>query len=538
MAAIFDPFGNAVHTALTFPVLGEDVLITGAGPIGIMAAIVARHAGARYIVITDVSDYRLELARSVGLTLALDVSRTRIADAMGELGMREGFDVGLEVSGRASALQEMLANMAHGGKIAMLGLPERGIRDRLVPPGDEHDHDQGHLRPGDVRNLVLDVRARPFGRRHLPGDHPQVRRHRLRGGLRGHGHRALRQGRAHLVRSLIGGPPCSRKSATSSAAQLEEIRSEGLFKPERVIVTPQQATVKVSDGREVLNLCANNYLGLADDPRVVAAAKEALDRWGYGMASVRFICGTQEVHKELERRLSGFLGTEDSILYSSCFDANGGLFETLLGKDDAVISDELNHASIIDGIRLCSARRYRYHNRDMAHLEEQLQQASDARRRLIATDGVFSMDGYVSPLREICDLADRYDAMVMVDDSHAVGFIGEHGRGTPELHGVADRVDIVTGTLGKALGGASGGVRERPPRDRRPLAPAVSALLVLQLRRPDDRGRLSGRARPVGPERRPAGQAQGEHGLVPGADDRSRLRHPPGRPPDRPGDVR
>ena len=280
------------------------------------------------------------------------------------------------------------------------------------------------------------------------------------------------------------------------SAQLEEIRSAGLFKPERVIITPQQATVKVSDGREVLNLCATNYLGLADDPRVVAAAKDALDRWGYGMASVRFICGTQEVHKELERRLSAFLQTEDSILYSSCFDANGGLFETLLGEEDAVISDELNHASIIDGIRLCAARRYRYHNRDMAHLEEQLQQASDARRRLIATDGVFSMDGYVSPLREICELAERYDAMVMVDDSHAVGFIGDHGRGTPELHDVVDRVDIVTGTLGKALGGASGGYvsgrkeivdllrqRSRPYLFSNSVAPAIAAasLVVLDL---------------------------------------------------------
>ncbi|MGO8874391.1 MAG: glycine C-acetyltransferase [Acidimicrobiales bacterium] len=278
------------------------------------------------------------------------------------------------------------------------------------------------------------------------------------------------------------------------SAQLEEIRSDGLFKAERVIVTPQQATVKVSDGKEVLNLCANNYLGLADDPRVVAAAKEALDRWGYGMASVRFICGTQEVHKDLERRLSGFLRTEDSILYSSCFDANGGLFETLLGKDDAVISDELNHASIIDGIRLCAAQRYRYRNRDMADLEEQLRAAAGARRRLIATDGVFSMDGYVSPLREICELAERYDAMVMVDDSHAVGFIGPHGRGTPELHQVADRVDIVTGTLGKALGGASGGYvsgrreiiallrqRSRPYLFSNSVAPAIAAASVVVL---------------------------------------------------------
>jgi glycine C-acetyltransferase len=279
-------------------------------------------------------------------------------------------------------------------------------------------------------------------------------------------------------------------------AQLEEIRSQGLFKSERVIATPQQATVAVSGGGEVLNFCANNYLGLADDPRVVAAAKQALDRWGYGMASVRFICGTQEVHKELERRLSDFLGTEDTILYSSCFDANGGLFETLLGKDDAVISDELNHASIIDGIRLCAAQRYRYRNRDMAYLEEQLREASGARRRLIATDGVFSMDGYVAPLAEICELAERYRALVMVDDSHAVGFIGAHGRGTPELHQVADRVDIVTGTLGKALGGASGGYvsgrreiidllrqRSRPYLFSNSVAPAIAAasLTVLDL---------------------------------------------------------
>ena len=239
--------------------------------------------------------------------------------------------------------------------------------------------------------------------------------------------------------------------------ELNEIRSAGLFKAERVIVSPQGSSIRVADGQEVLNLCANNYLGLADDPRLVTAAKEALDRWGYGLASVRFICGTQDVHKQLEQRISAFLGTEDTILYSSCFDANGGLFETLLGEQDAVISDELNHASIIDGIRLCKARRLRYHNRDMADLENQLKASADARRRLIATDGVFSMDGYVAPLGEICGLAERYQAMVMVDDSHAVGFVGARGRGTPELHSVIDQVDIVTGTLGKALGGASGG---------------------------------------------------------------------------------
>jgi glycine C-acetyltransferase len=280
------------------------------------------------------------------------------------------------------------------------------------------------------------------------------------------------------------------------STQLDEIRRDGLFKPERVILTPQQARVTVAGGDDVLNLCANNYLGLADDPRLVAAAKDALDRWGYGMASVRFICGTQQVHKDLEQALSRFLGTEDTILYSSCFDANGGLFETLLGKQDAVISDELNHASIIDGIRLCAATRYRYRNRDMSHLEELLKQASSARRRLIATDGVFSMDGYVAPLGDICELAERYDAMVMVDDSHAVGFLGEHGRGTPELHGVSDRVDVVTGTLGKALGGASGGYasgrkeivellrqRSRPYLFSNSVAPAIAAtsLVVLAL---------------------------------------------------------
>jgi glycine C-acetyltransferase len=237
---------------------------------------------------------------------------------------------------------------------------------------------------------------------------------------------------------------------------IDEIKAAGLYKAERVITTPQQATIGVG-AAEVLNLCANNYLGLADHPDVVAAARDALDRWGYGMASVRFICGTQEVHKELEQRLSEFLGQEDTILYSSCFDANGGLFETLLDEQDAVISDELNHASIIDGIRLSKAQRLRYRNRDMAGLEAQLKAASGARRRLIATDGVFSMDGYVAPLAEICDLADRYDAMVMVDDSHAVGFVGEQGRGTPELCGVLNRIDVITGTLGKALGGASGG---------------------------------------------------------------------------------
>jgi glycine C-acetyltransferase len=241
------------------------------------------------------------------------------------------------------------------------------------------------------------------------------------------------------------------------ADQLQVIRNAGLYKAERIITSPQRARVSVLDREGVLNLCANNYLGLADHPEVIRAAHEALDRWGYGLASVRFICGTQQIHKELEQKISGFLGTEDTILYSSCFDANGGLFETLLGPEDAVISDELNHASIIDGIRLCKAQRYRYKNNDMADLEAQLKQAAGARFRIIASDGVFSMDGIVSNLPGICELADKHGALVMVDDSHAVGVLGRHGRGTHEYHGVMDRVDILTGTLGKALGGASGG---------------------------------------------------------------------------------
>lgn len=248
-----------------------------------------------------------------------------------------------------------------------------------------------------------------------------------------------------------------RNAQTYIANKIAEIEQAGLYKRERSIQSPQQAEIKVSAGGSVLNFCANNYLGLANHPAVVDAARRALDEWGYGLASVRFICGTQSIHKELEARLSAFLRTEDTILYGSCFDANGGLFETLLDAEDAIISDELNHASIIDGIRLSKAARFRYKNSDMADLEAKLKEASGARHRLIATDGVFSMDGYVANLREICDLADKYDAMVMIDDSHAVGFMGDSGRGTHEYHHVMERVDIITGTLGKALGGASGG---------------------------------------------------------------------------------
>ena len=246
---------------------------------------------------------------------------------------------------------------------------------------------------------------------------------------------------------------------THYANTIEQIKSDGLFKSERVITSPQKANIEVTGGQQVLNMCANNYLGLANNPEIIKAAKESFEKWGYGLSSVRFICGTQQIHKELEKKISEFLEMEDSILYTSCFDANGGLFETLLGENDAIVSDELNHASIIDGIRLCKAQRYRYKNSDMNDLEEKLKEAKSnkAQQILIATDGVFSMDGYIAKLKDICDLADKYGAMVMVDDSHAVGFMGKHGKGTHEHNGVLGRIDIITGTLGKALGGASGG---------------------------------------------------------------------------------
>lgn len=278
--------------------------------------------------------------------------------------------------------------------------------------------------------------------------------------------------------------------------QLTGIRKAGTYKNERVIVTPQGTTIRVADGQPVLNFCANNYLGLAQYPAVAAAAKAAIDEWGYGCASVRFICGTQGVHKQLEKKLSEFLGTEDTILYGSCFDANGGLFETLLGEQDAIISDELNHASIIDGVRLCKAQRHRYKNNDMADLEAKLKEAANCRFKMIATDGVFSMDGYIANLKAVCDLADKYGALVMVDDSHAVGFTGKKGRGTHEYCDVMGRVDIITGTLGKALGGASGGYtsgrreiieylrqRSRPYLFSNTLAPSIAgaSLKVLEL---------------------------------------------------------
>jgi glycine C-acetyltransferase len=288
---------------------------------------------------------------------------------------------------------------------------------------------------------------------------------------------------------------------------LATLKDEGLYKAEAAISSPQSAQIAVGEQR-LLNFCANNYLGLADHPAMITAAQQALDRWGFGMASVRFICGTAEIHKELEHRLAGFLGTEDAILYSSCFDANGGLFETLLGPEDTVISDELNHASIIDGVRLCKATRLRYANRDMADLEAKLGESQGARHRLIATDGVFSMDGYVAPLDAIVELAERYNALVMVDDSHAVGFMGRTGAGTPELFGVQDRVDIVTGTLGKALGGASGGYtaahteiveilrqRSRPYLFSNSLAPSIAAAGIAMLDLLETSGELLQRLR-------------------------------------------
>lgn len=279
---------------------------------------------------------------------------------------------------------------------------------------------------------------------------------------------------------------------------LTEIENEGLYKNERIITSPQKANIEVSTGQKVLNMCANNYLGLANNPEIIKAAKESYDKWGYGLSSVRFICGTQQIHKELEKKITEFLETEDTILYTSCFDANGGLFETILNENDAVISDELNHASIIDGVRLCKAKRYRYKNSDMNDLEEKLKEAKgeNVNQILIATDGVFSMDGFIANLKDICDLADKYDTMVMVDDSHAVGFMGTHGKGTPEYNGVLGRIDIITGTLGKALGGASGGYtsgrkeiidllrqRSRPYLFSNTIAPSivVASLKVLKM---------------------------------------------------------
>ncbi|MCB9592455.1 MAG: glycine C-acetyltransferase [Sandaracinaceae bacterium] len=334
-----------------------------------------------------------------------------------------------------------------------------------------------------------------------------------------------------------GGPTVSDPSFLEALAkELDSLREQGLYKAERVIVTPQAADIEVSTGERVLNFCANNYLGLSNHPKLVEAAAAAVKRYGFGMSSVRFICGTQDVHKELERRISGFLGTDDTILYSSCFDANGGLFEALLGPEDAIISDALNHASIIDGVRLCKAARYRYANSDMGELRDRLKEAraNGAKRVMIATDGVFSMDGYIAKLGEICDLADEHGALTMVDDSHAVGFMGEGGRGTPEYCGVMGRVDVITGTLGKALGGASGGYtagraqivemlrqRSRPYLFSNTLAPTIAAtsIAVLDLLESDDslrqKLRANGARFRAGMEKLGFDLLPGEHPIIP-----------------------
>jgi glycine C-acetyltransferase len=345
-------------------------------------------------------------------------------------------------------------------------------------------------------------------------------------------------GRARFERTLTGAATMRDTYLAHLRKTIDQIRADGFYKSERVIASPQSAAIQLANGEDVLNFCANNYLGLANDARMIAAAKQGLDNDGFGMASVRFICGTQTVHKTLEHAISEFLGTDDSILYSSCFDANGGLFETLTDENDAIISDELNHASIIDGVRLSKAKRYRYKNNDLADLEAKLREAdaAGARFKLIATDGVFSMDGIIANLAGICDLADRYGALVMVDDSHAVGFVGEHGRGTPEYCGVEGRVDILTGTLGKALGGASGGYvaarreivellrqRSRPYLFSNTLTPSIAAasLAVLDLLRSDEGAELRRRVRANGERFREAMSAAGftlvpgEHPIIP-----------------------
>ncbi len=533
VAAIFDPFGNAVHTALSFPVLGEDVLITGAGPIGLMAAAVAKHAGARHVAITDVSEPRLDLARKIGVDLALNVATTRIADVYDELRMTEGFDIGMEMSGQPAALRDMIANMTHGGRIAMLGLPAteipinwshvvlkmltiKGIYGRemfetwyamsvllqagldISPvithrfPYTEHEAAFATARDGRCGKVIMDWRR------------PDVRRD---AGEPAHG-----AGRDPLRRPVQGG--------TGDLDPAERVGPGRLRRRGAELLRQQLPRARRPPG---------------------AGRRRRRRRWTAGVSGWRR-CGSSAGRRSRTRSsrpsCRSSSSTEDTILYSSCFDANAGLFETLLGKDDAVISDELNHASVIDGVRLCKAQRLRYKNRDMADLERQLKEAAGARYRLIATDGVFSMDGYLAPLDEICALADRYDALVMVDDSHAVGFTGPTGRGTPELFGVADRVDVVTGTLGKALGGASGGYtsgraeivemlrqRSRPYLFSNSLAPSITATALAALTLLESSSELLTRL-------------QGEHGAVPVPHDRGRVRPAARRAPDHPGDDR
>jgi glycine C-acetyltransferase len=503
VGAFLDALGNAVHVAFEFPFTGRSVAVTGYGPIGAMAASIAHMGGAGALHITEISPFALERAhawkKSAGADYACiyDTSQGG-GEAVAAIreSTRGGTDLLWEMSGDPQAINDGLRMLRPGGVAVLLGLPK-----------DPRAHAQGDSGAPDVRDVAPDARAlrgRPARRARRDG--------RVRGAgeiSRGHGdfqRRPLAQGRGLSGRETVGGVQGVREVQKEGRAMLEEkaedrfretlkeIRSGGLWKEERVLTSPQGAGIHVETPggvREVLNFCANNYLGLANHPRLLAAARRGLASHGLGLASVRFICGTQDMHKALEERLSEFLRTDDTILYTSCFDANGGLFETLLGAEDAVISDELNHASIIDGIRLCKAERRRFKHLDMDDLERHLKETRNKRTRLVATDGVFSMDGDVAPLKDVCDLAEKYGALVMVDDSHATGFMGEHGRGAPELCGVEGRVDVLTSTLGKAMGGASGGFttgrreiiallrqRSRPYLFSNTLAPALVAASI------------------------------------------------------------
>ena len=487
VVAMFDAVGNATHTALMFNLVGEDVLITGAGPIGVLATAICKYAGARRVIVTDLNDYRLALAHKMGADAVVNTGRDDLEEAMRAQGLVEGFDVGLEMSGSGAALKQMLSVMRNGGKISLLGLGNGPINLDM--------------------NLIIGKGLTLQGIYGRKLDNWHQMSYMVQGGLdltpaithrfhytefeKGYAQRQIRKSNPGLDEEI-------RRQAMKTAfeqfqAELDAIREAGTYREERIITTPQRSRIDTTKANGVVNMCANNYLGLSDNPRLIAAAKASYDKWGFGLSSVRFICGTQEIHKELERKIADFVGMEDAILYSSCFDANGGLFEVLLGAEDAIISDELNHASIIDGVRLCKAKRYRYKNNDMDDLKKQLEdaRATGCKRIMIATDGVFSMDGYIANLKGICDLADEYDALVMVDDSHAVGFMGEHGRGTPEYCGVMGRVDILTGTFGKAMGGASGGYtaskkevvdllrqKSRPYLFSNSLAPAICAATI------------------------------------------------------------
>ena len=471
--------------------MGEDVVITGAGPIGIMAAAIARHSGARFVVVTDVSDYRLDLAKVAGADLVVNTRTGSLAEAQRALGMKEGFDIGLEMSGAPAALAEVIENLNHGGRVAMLGLPKepfavdwgKVITHMLTIKGiyGREMYDTWYAMSSMLAT------SEPFRAAVSSVITHRLACRRVGDGVRDRAVGRLRQGGPRL--ELRSGR--KRRSATEEetvygtvrdelATTLDEIRDAGLWKAERELTSPQSAHVMTTRA-EALNFCANNYLGLADHPDIVAAASKAMTEYGFGMASVRFICGTQVLHTDLERRLASFLGTDAAILYSSCFDANGGVFETLFDAADAIISDELNHASIIDGIRLSKAARYRYRNADMTDLAAQLEAASGARRKVVVTDGVFSMDGSYAPLDAICDLADaaRRDGVRRrlarsgvrrggwPRDARAV-----RGPGPRRHHHRHD---------GQGPRRCLGRLRRLAPGGRRPPAPTVPALPVLQL---------------------------------------------------------